>query len=115
MTKVFSVRTALLAAIVLAAAALACSSDDGTEAPAAASDAAATPMAASEAPAEVVDPNARGGATGLGEFEEYLITQTYLALRSELGHSAVDPGLRERPEHRHAAMADVGREALDGP
>ena len=77
MTKAFSVRTALLAAIVLAATALACSSDDGTEAPAAASDAAGTPMAASEAPAEVVDSNARGGATGLGEFGEYLITQTY--------------------------------------
>ena len=52
---------------MLAAAALACSSDDGAEAPA----------AASEAPAEVVGPNTRGGATGLGEFEEYLITQTY--------------------------------------
>ena len=77
MTKAFSVTTVILATLVLAAVALACSSDDGAEAPAAASDAAATPMAASEAPAEVVDSNARGGATGPGEFGEYLIAQTY--------------------------------------
>ena len=76
MTKAFSVTTVILATLVLAAVALACSSDDGAEAPAAASDAASTPAAASE-PAAEVDPNARGGATELGEFGEYLITQTY--------------------------------------
>ena len=76
MTKAFSVRAALLAAIVLAVAALACSSDEGASAPAAASDTASTPMAATE-PAAEVDPNARGGATGLGEFDEYLVTQRY--------------------------------------
>ena len=81
MTKAFSVRTALFAALVLAVAALACSSDDGTdapaEAPAAAQEASSAPTPAPEAAAEVVDTNTRGGATGLGEFEEYLITQTY--------------------------------------
>ena len=76
MTKAFSVTTVILAAIVLAVVALACSSDDGASAPAAASDAASTPTAATE-PAAEVDPNTRGGATGLGEFGEYLVTQTY--------------------------------------
>ena len=79
MTKAFSVRIALLAALVLAVAALACSSDDTSEAPAAAAapEAAAAPTAAPEAAAEVVDTNTRGGATGLGEFGEYLVTQSY--------------------------------------
>ena len=77
MTKAFSVRTVILAALVLAAAAMACSSDDGADAPAAAPDAASASTAAPEAGAADADPNARGGATGLGEFGEYLVTQTY--------------------------------------
>ena len=78
MTKAFPVRTALLAALVLAVAALACSSDDTSEAPAAAApETASAPTAAPEAAAEVVNVDSRGGATALGEFGEYLVTQSY--------------------------------------
>ena len=77
MTKAFSVLTALVAALVIAAAGLACSSGDETEAPAAApTDPGAAPTAAPKAVADD-DPNARGGATGPGEFGEYLIAQRY--------------------------------------
>ena len=81
MTKAYSVRTIILATTVLAVMALACSSDDGAdapaEAPAAAQEAGAAPTAGTEAAAEVVDTNTRGGASGLGEFGEYLVAQTY--------------------------------------
>ena len=84
MTKALSVRLTLFAAAVLAVLAMACSSGDGAEttadvpasAPATASDAGSGTTADAE-PAAEVDPNARGGATGPGEFDEYLITQTY--------------------------------------
>ena len=76
MTKAFSVLTVALMALVLGAAALACSSDDEADAPAAASDAGSATTDAAE-PAAEVDPNARGGASGPGEFGEYLIAQSY--------------------------------------
>ncbi len=81
MNRTFSVKFALLTLSLLVAAALACSSDDAADAPAAA--AADTGSGSSAEPAgdpaqvEPTDPNARGGATGPGEFGEYLIAQTY--------------------------------------
>ena len=75
MTKMFAVQTVILAAFVLAVTALGCSSDDGADAPAAAPEAASAPTTAPEA--EVVDTNTRGGASGPGEFGEYLLAQTY--------------------------------------
>ena len=77
MTKMFAVQTVILAAFVLAVTALGCSSDDATTAPAAAPGAASTPTAMPGAAAEVVDTNTRGGASGPGEFGEYLLAQTY--------------------------------------
>ena len=81
MTMAHSVRAALLAAAVLAVMALACSSDDGSEAPAEAPAAApatdSAPAAKTETKVDPADPNARGGASGPGEFGEYLIAQSY--------------------------------------
>ena len=81
MTKAYSVRTIILATTVLAVTAFACSSDDGADAPAGApaagQEAGSAPTTAPEAAAEVVDTNTRGGASGLGEFGEYLVAQTY--------------------------------------
>ncbi len=65
MTKAFSVLTALVAALAIAA--LACSSGDEAEAPAAATDAGGTPASAAGSAAE----------GGTGEFGEYLVAQDY--------------------------------------
>ena len=81
MTRALSARVVILAAMALAAAALACSGDDVSDAPAEAPAAAQSPASgatvAPDAKADPDDPNARGGASGPGEFGEYRIAQTY--------------------------------------
>jgi hypothetical protein len=67
----------ILAISVLMTSALACSSDDEADTPAAAADTGSAPPAAAAAADAEPDPNARGGAIGLGEFGEYLVTQNY--------------------------------------
>ena len=107
MTSALAAGAALLAAPLFAAAALACSGGSGDDAPqdapAAAQEPAATPTAAPRAAVAEVDENTRGGATGPGEFGEYLVAQTY---RLDMTVSSTEFDHRRRIPREYSCSED---------